>query len=358
MPCQKAACFTNYKEKTWPLLGTGQQFGGNEFYSNVVGPNHWQAASPWWECDCQQEFVKKASCPKGKFFKILDPEDQKFVRVDTAAALARGPPNHMLFSLPGVTTRCIRGDGLHILFCKGFCSHLCGSILHHFLYHEGKGKQKLSPSDRPAMLFVEVQAIYKRNSAPTRLTNLKLGMVVDPKKPHQNFPKLEADGAETKHFCKAFLPIPKEMVDKTRVEECQMLEALESLCLLIDLYDEGGRFLSPQEFDRNMNLAQRFFLSYDNLNKWALSKGLLLFNIVFKFHTFMHMVENGVHMNPKESTNFRSEDFVGQLPRLGHSCSMGVRSTKLSSKIIPKYLVLLHFQLTRPGFNTKSSLDD
>ena len=241
--------------------------GDNEFYSNVVGLNHWQAASPWWECDCQQEFVKKASCPKGKFFKILDPEDQKFVRVDTAAALARGPPNHMLFSLPGVTTRCIRGDGLHILFCKGFCSHLCGSILHHFLYHEGKGKQKLSPSDRPAMLFVEVQAVYNRSSAPTRLTNLKLGMVVDPKKPHQNFPKLEANGAETKHFCKAFLPILKEMVDKTRVEECQLLEALESLCLLIDLYDEGGRFLSPQEFDRSMNLAQRFFLSYDNLNK-------------------------------------------------------------------------------------------
>ena len=209
MPCQKAACFTNYKEKTWPLLGTGQQFGDNEFYSNVVGLNHWQAASPWWECDCQQEFVKKASCPKGKFFKILDPEDQKFVRADTAAALARGPPNHMLFSLPGVTTRCIRGDGLHILFCKGFCSHLCGSILHHFLYHEGKGKQKLSPSDRPAMLFVEVQAIYKRNNAPTRLTNLKLGMVVDPKKPHQNFPKLEADGAETKHFCKGIPSHPQ-----------------------------------------------------------------------------------------------------------------------------------------------------
>ena len=332
--------------------------GDNEFYSNVVGLNHWQAAFPCWECDCQQEFVKKAPCPKGEFFKILDPEDQKFVKVDTAAALAKGPPNHMLFSLPGVTTRCIRGDGLRILFCKGVCSHLCGSILHHFLYHEGKGKQKVSPSDRLSMLFVEIQEIYRRQSSPTRLTNLKLGMIVGPKKPHQNFPKLEAKGAETKHFCKAFLPILKEMVDKTRVEECQMLEALESLCLLIDLYDENGRFLSPEEFDRSMNLGQRFFLSYDYLNKRALSKGLVLFNIVFKFHSFMHMVENGVHMNPKESMNFRSEDFAGQLARLGHSCSMGVRSTKLSSKIIPKYLVLLHFQLTRPGFNTKSSLDD
>ena len=72
----------------------------------------------------------------------------------------------------------------------------------------------------------------------------------------------------------------------------------------------------------------------------------------------MHMVESGCHMIPKESMNFRSEDFVGQVSRLGHSCSMGVRSTKLSSKIIPKYLVLLHFQLTRPDFNTKSSMDE
>lgn len=332
--------------------------GDNEFYSNVVGLNHWQAASPCWECDCMQPVVKKSPCPKGKCFKILDPKDQKFEKVDTAAALAKGPPNHMLFSLPGVTTRCIRGDGLHILYCKGVCSHLCGSILYHFLYHEGKGKQKVSPSDRLSMIFQEIQEIYKRNCTPTRLTNLKLSMILDVKKPHSNYPKLEAKGAETKHFCKAFLPILKEMVDKTREEECQMLEALESLCHLIDVYDEGGRFLTPQEFDRSMNLAQRFFLSYDFLNKWALSKGLLMFNIVFKFHTFMHLVESGCHMNPRESMNFRSEDFVGQVSRLGHSCSMGVRSTRLSSKIIPKYLVLLHFQLTRPDFNTKSSIDE
>ena len=97
--------------------------GDNEFYSNVVGLNHWQAAFPCWECDCQQEFVKKASCPKGKFFKILDPEGQKFVKVDTAAALAKGPPNHMLFSLPGVTTRCIGG-----MVCTSFSARVFAAI--------------------------------------------------------------------------------------------------------------------------------------------------------------------------------------------------------------------------------------
>ena len=64
-----------------------------------------------------------------------------------------------------------------------------------------------------------------------------------------------------------------------------------------------------------------------------------------------------VHMSPKESMNFRSEDFVGLLARLGHSCSMGVRGTKLSSKIIPKYGPT-PFSINKPGFNTKSSLDD
>ena len=62
----------------------------------------------------------------------------------------------------------------------------------------------------------------------------------------------------------------------------------------------------------------------------------------------MHMVKNSQCINPKYLANWRSVDFVGRIALLGHSRSMGTRSTKLSGK---KYRVLSHLHLTRPGFS-------
>ena len=327
--------------------------GDHEFFSNVLGLNHWQNAKPCWECDCQKDSI----APPGKSMKLLEEEKQKFVEVTTPMALTKGP-NHLLFQVPGVTSRMVRGDMLHILFCKGVCSHLLGSLLHHVIYHEGKGRQKRQPSDRLAIIFQEVQKHYKEVDAPVRLTNLKLSMIVDPKKPHADFPKLEAKGAETKHFCFSFLPVLQKLLDKRNEEEQSMLEALEALCLLIKWYDKHPLFLTPDQFSKSKNLAKRFFTAYAFLNKWALAKGKKLFHIVMKFHTLMHLIQNGQFINPKYTCNWKSEDFVGRVSKLGHSVAPGVRSTRLSTKIIPKYRVLLHLQMTRPGFAQHTPQED
>ena len=156
-----------------------------------------------------------------------------------------------------MTSRFVRGDALHILFCKGVCSHVLGSLLHYLIYHDGKGKQKKPPSERLGLIFQEVQKSYKETNAPTKLTNLKLSMVVDPKKPHTQYPKLEAKGAETKYFCFSFLPLLQKLLHRKIEEERHMLEALETLCLLIDFYDRTSMFLSPQEFEDSRNLGKR-----------------------------------------------------------------------------------------------------
>ena len=325
--------------------------GDHEFYSNVLGLPHWQNQSPCWECDAMNPTRKKGASkmPEGKSIKLLEEKDQKYVDVDTKAALAKGPP-HLIFQVPGVTSRMVRGDMLHILFCKGVCSHLLGSLIHILVYWEGKGKQNKSPSERLGVLFQEIQKEYKEAGAPVRLTNLKLSMVVDPKKPHASFPKLEAKGAETKHFCFSFLPVLKKLLDKGNEEHKQMIEALESLCKLVDFYDKAPMFLSCKEFAKSMSLGKRFFKAYSYLNKWALAKGKNLFHIVMKFHTLKHLIKNGQVMNPRFACNWKSEDFVGRLAKLGHSVSSGVKSTSLSKKIIPKYRVLLYLKLTRPNF--------
>ena len=63
-------------------------------------------------------------------------------------------------------------------------------------------------------------------------------------------------------------------------------------------------------------------------------------------------------MNFRIHHNFRSEHFVGQISQLGHSCSFGVKSTRVSVKLMEKYRILLHLQLTRPGFACVLEEDD
>ena len=55
--------------------------------------------------------------------------------------------------------------------------------------------------------------------------------------------------------------------------------------------------------------------------------------------------------------NFKAEDFVGQISVVGHSVSFGNAATRVCQKFTQKYLILLHLQLTRPGFGTLAEDD-
>ena len=49
--------------------------------------------------------------------------------------------------------------------------------------------------------------------------------------------------------------------------------------------------------------------------------------------------------------------FVGQISVVGHSVSFGNAATRVCQKLTQKYLILLHLQLTRPGFGTLAEDD-
>ena len=332
--------------------------GDHEMFSNILKLPHWRSQFCCWSCDAQQPQTKKKACPPGKSYKILKQEDQNFVYLDTAAALTKGKSDHVLFSIPGLTTKMVRHDGLHVFLVSGIANHLIGSLLHYIMYFDGKGPQTVKATDRLAMVFEQVQHVYKECSTPTRLSNLRASMVTDPKKPHQDFPKLEAKGSETKHFGPAFLPVLQSLLDTSKEEHSKMVEALDCLVNLLSVFDAADMVLAEMEFDQATNLAKRFFDVYDWLHRWAARVDRKLFHITMKFHTGHHLVHDSQHLNPKACWNFRSEDFVGKISRLGGSVAMGVKSTKLSSKIAAKYRALLHMQLKRLGFGVIPYQDD
>ena len=332
--------------------------GDHEMFANILKLPHWRSQFCCWSCDAQQPKTKKKACPAGKSYKILKEEDQNFVYLDNAAALAKGKSDHVLFSIPGLTTRMVRHDGLHVFLVSGIANHLLGGLLHYIMYFDGKGPQTVKPTDRLAMVFEQVQQVYRESSTPTRLSNLKASMVTDPKKPHQDFPCLQAKGSETKHFGPAFLPVLQSLLDTSKEEHSKMVEALECLVNLLSVFDAADMVLTEMEFHQATDLAKRFFYAYDWLHGWAAGVDRKLFHITMKFHTGHHLVHDSRHLNPKACWNFRSEDFVGRISRLGSSVAMGVKSTRLSTKIGAKYRALLHMQLKRLGFGVISYQDD
>lgn len=110
--------------------------------------------------------------------------------------------DHPLFQVPHVSPKHVRGDPLHILWCSGIYNHLIGGILHYACYIEGFGKRGAKqPWERLALIFSEVQVEYTEKRTVSRLTNLRLSMLTDPKKHGASGPHWNAKGEKLSTSC-------------------------------------------------------------------------------------------------------------------------------------------------------------
>ena len=318
--------------------------GDHEFFSNTLGLPHWRRPSPCWECDA----LNLDDAPLEKWVKNLKPDLQNFNRVTHAMSVESPPSDHPLFGVPGVTSLMVRGDALHILYTKGVYGHLLGSILHYICWKNGPGRpQVVAPCKRLALIFTNIQKHYKELGSNTRLTNLRLSMFTSEKTPHANHAFLTAKGAECKHLAPALKKVCDDVFDIDNPVEKNMISALEGLIAVSDMFDTADVIPSNGDWLIMMAHINLFFDSYDALNAWALAEGRNLFHVVMKHHTLLHLIENAQFLNPKITWCFKSEDYVGKISRIGHSVAMGVRSTKLSEKVMAKYILMLHLCFTR-----------
>ena len=370
-PLKKGSPF--YEARGQPLTNGGYRAviwsiqGDQEFFSNTLHLPHWRNARPCWLCD-----AKLSTDKPEKSVKTLDICRQDYCFTTNQQAIEHPRSNHALFSLPGCSSHMVRGDALHILFCKGVYSHFLGSILHYLCWYPdlakgsalAKGKKRSlekgkepadtckSPAERLALIFGLIQAKYKALGSGTRLTNLKLSMFTDKQKPHQSPPFLDCKGAEAKHLLPALLLVCQDglLHDKIPCER-EMLRALKAMDDLVQLWDISDMFLAHNDFVKSLTFASEFLQAYEALAKWAEDMGKHHFHIVMKHHMFMHLARGAKHLNPRSHWCFKSEDFVGRIAALTHSVSMGVKSTSLCKKVAPKYRILLHLLLTRQGFD-------
>jgi hypothetical protein len=327
----------NHKGIIWSIQGD------HEMFSNVLKLPHWRNRSPCWECNATQDTLQ-----------VIQPSLQDHVLIDSRNAALHPKSNHLMFKIPGVTSRLVRGDCLHILWHNGLYGHLLGSILHMMCWSDPiSTPQRVQPARRLAIIFEQAQIEYKSQQAPTRLTNLKLSMVCSVKAPHASFPGFHAKAAETKHFAPALLAVCRRVFDPASEVHDKMVKALASVCDLAKLFDAADMYLTTGEFNQALSLAESFLDHYAWLHTWAEEHDRKLFHTgPLKFHTFWHLALNSKYLNPRVHWTFRNEDYVGRISTLTHSISMGVKATKLSLKACYKYRILLHLRLTRANFGS------
>ena len=328
-----------YRGVVWAVMGDA------DFFALALGLPHWASKKPCHECD-----ASSSTANQGKYFKNLEVDTQAFTRVTHAHALAHPCSSNPLFhAIPGLSTKFVRGDALHICFVHGVYSHLLGSVLHYMCWFN-PGRQKKNPQERLAVVWEALQKAYKELESPTRLTNLKLSMFTDPKNPHSSYPSLSIKGSEAKHMLPAFLVVCRSLLQADLYQERCMLDCMEHLQQVVDLYSDADIILTTAEWEKVFTLGKGFLNIYSMLNAWAQEQERLLFHKVYKHHSFQHMLENSRWLNPRCHWCFSNEDFVGKISLLTYSISSGVSATRLSVKVAPKYRVLLHLLLTREDF--------
>ena len=204
------------------------------FFSNTLGLPHWGSKAPCWECDAQN----CVPCTFGKGYKEIYLEKQRFKVTSHVASLANPPSTHALFTLPGVSAKHVRGDPLHILFCRGLYGHLIGSILHYCCWIEGPGhRTKKKPGERLVVIFNQIQIQYSQQECKNRLTNLKISMFTEVGKPWASWANLGTKAGESKHLLPALVPVMQNLFE-TSAEPCEqhMLLAATGLEKLVSLW--------------------------------------------------------------------------------------------------------------------------
>ena len=327
---------SGYKAIVWSIQGDA------EFFANHLVLPPWGSLKACMECDCVS-----SNADESRWFKTIRMEKH----TSNSKAAANPSSNFpLLHQVPGLTTKFVRGDALHIMWVHGIYSHLLGSVLHHLVYHDGPGRQKKPPQERLSLVWSGLQKAYDETQPTTRATNLKLSMFVGPKQPHSAPPALSLKGNESKHFLPAFLQVCKSLLKRDIWHESCMLDALQSMQQLVEVYNKADVPIAAE--NKNAFTFAKTVLGYLHfLRDWALQEGKLLFHVVHKFHTFQHRVEKSKFLNPKACCCFANEDHVAKMSQLVFSISPGVRSSKLCKKVGPKYRVLLHLLLTRDNFS-------
>ena len=323
-----------YRFLVWNLIGD------LEYFANVLGLSHWQSHSLCWCCNAHRtnrELSWKVNWI-GRGWLMHDP-------IVFHMASRHG---HKLLQLTGVTSWSACFDSLHVLDTKGFCAHLCGSVLHDRIYNNARG---VRPQDELARIWRRIQELYATvgKDSACKLTHLQLSMLGNVDRPFSDYPTLHAKGAETRHLVPVLAAFVEEENDGSEVCRHQRL-ALDSMTKFYMLCDSQPMFVSDQASADFVTHMETCLASYSWLHLEAARRDKYLYNIVPKVHYAWHLAWDCRFLNARHKWTYKCESWVGNVSDIASSCATGNRITKITVPLAEKYRLYVYVRLTRQVF--------
>ena len=329
-----------------PLTPQGYRFvvwsltGDHEHYANWLKLPHWSCHKYCWCCDANKMVPNKSGYDfapgKMDMLQLRTVNDEMKSRIS----------QHNFFKIPGVTSFSVMHDALHVIFCNGVLSHLFGGFLHTLCF-DGKGKQSLPPEHRLSVIYQRIQEIYKSEGTPIRINTLLIGMFCDRAKPHADYPHFKTKAAETKHLLPVLTQVSQETMDPSEPMHQHRHKAFQAISRFCELIDSSPNIPTKEQAKQAEMAVMTFLSEYKWLCEWAKSQHKFLFPVKPKFHMLWHMSKDFQFLNPKVVWTFKTEDYVGKISHLAHSCAFGISRPLLNGPMCKQYRCLLHLKLDR-----------
>ena len=200
----------------------------------------------------------------------------------------------------------------------GPTQHVIGNVLTDFVNNPNFGANR---KERLVAVWSKIQTHYKDSGIQSRKNSLTLKMLINSSK----HPQLKSKANEARHL----LPVVLAMLEDplTAVEEDEYVTNRYStvfyLCRLYGLLDTHDMFLSVGDRTEAQTCIDIFLAHYDWLNAWSQDKGSASWHLTIKFHYVKHAGAAVRWINPKFTSCYPFESFVGKVARVAHSSSYG-----------------------------------
>ena len=300
--------------------------GDHEFFQNHLGlPNTSnQAPNP----ACQWCLCNKLNM-KNHWFNF-----------DDAAPWMKGGPreaaDHPINTIVGMTSGHYLVDWLHTVDL-GIASHALANVLFNIVY------DKLNHMSRAkAMELVVDKLLAYPSHHGSDFRSMELKHITNPQRPHKEYPLIHhMKAAHVRHMVPMIHGVFGEFAGPSPYDAFQE-EMLKALAKLYDVMHSGGLVFTPSEYAAFKQAAFCFLGAYKALAEEAEKAGLKRYNIVPKFHYFVHLVQQSELLNPRACWCYGGEDLVGRASTLAHSCTRGTPQHKVALTMMDKYRVAVH----------------
>ena len=224
------------------------------------------------------------------------------------------PNKHPIWTIPGMSIFCVLFDILHTVDL-GICAHVLGSILDELMRDHTFGNNQ---AERLDTVWGYIRRVYSDDKVGNRLGHLKLSMFMSDK---NNFAVLHCKGNEARHLLPVLCKFLQEHHDPTDGHKVHRLAAATYLVRYYGLVNDDAVCLAEDVVGLAQDCIRKFLYHYNCLSNDAIAAKRLTWQVTIKFHYFDHSADTLPLLNPKRTSTYMFESFIGKLAKVGRAAS-------------------------------------